>query len=748
MFVSAMEHGTPEALNTYLQEHPKADRSNHSVKKKAPRKKADPKSEASAPTSRTHTELTGILKPSPETLETVVEEHKAEFDKINEQAAHDAESFKSTEVTKDFGAEFPEIESTDFMSQTYPKLSKAEKIIHVAGHKVGERFEKSLSKPEKNLHDRYLHNWHTSAGSWDEEGFDRPEDFNHDSQELQGWASSLGVSGHAAPEDEVADKVSKGGVTKARAKAAKDVKLSAYAKKMYDYQQAYFKNAGLKEITLYRGVKGPGVDGAVDGSKVKVQSRELSSFTADPNIAKTFGRVIEFKVPVERVFASSLVRPLIGSETSEHTSKEAEFLIMGASDLEGQTIGKPITRDKTASAKVIEVPISNENADWLNQTRKREKSASIAARVVARYLSAKAKGVSLVPEFKDALVKLEQGEHEPAIKFARRVVEVILPDGVRPPWFTALSVQKMNAINSLYKEARRFSEESGAILEHKKTPEQRMEWMKYMAFNMAKWAKDVRTLELASVIADVESEITHGPFTIVPISGLTRKQVEEALAALDVAAGKVQLKFPKVLYGKVFLSQHLKRGVAAWYDAGTDSMALNVLAKKRFDDVYTIIHELGHRHDFKFASREGKRKFWDLSTRKVYEKIPFDAKLREQLADECVEMVKKKALGQPIPPMSENLVMWLKSPYPHQKGDVRNLTTAYLQGKLEEKELHAAIKGKEDVELQTNKILHGPLAVTPYGATKPIENYAEGFAHFVLGLDMPPELAAILADEQ
>lgn len=376
-----------------------------------------------------------------------------------------------------------------------------------------------------------------------------------------------------------------------------------------------------------------------------------------------------------------------------------------------------------------------------------ESSSFMTTRVLARYMRAKAKGVSLVPDFRKALEKLKQGEHELAASFAKRVVEIILPNGERPPWLTALSVQKMNAVNALYKSAVRFTETSVSVLEHKKEPGERAEWIEYMVMEMAKWAKDVRTLELASAIADQESEITRGPFTIVPIPGLTKKQVDEALEALDAAAAKLHAKFPKVLYGKVFLSKHLKRGVAAWYDAGTDTLALNVLAKKRFDDVYTIIHELGHRHSAKFASREGKQKYWSLSTRKVFEAVSFDAKLRKQMADECLEMVKKRALGQPMPAMSDNLVLWLKSPYPHQKGDVRNLTTAYLQGKLEEKDLHAAITGKEDQEVSTGKVLHGPLAVTPYGATKPEENYAEGFAHFVLGQDMPPELAAVLADE-
>jgi len=381
-YLFAMEHASPEALEKYLKQHPKANRSNHAVKKPGPKKSAPKAEPKSAPARKTSTELTGVLKPSTEDLDATVKEHKSLFDKLDAQVTKDAEAFESTRVRVDYDDD-DEIDPTDLMAKAYPKLSLAEKRIHVGGHLVGEQFEKGLSGPEAKLHDWYLNRWRTTAGSYDHKGMDNPEDYDHSSTELQGLVGSLGVSGHPAPEDEQADKVTSGGVTKARKKGAKDPKLVQHVKKMYEYQQAYFRNAGVKELTLYRGVKGTEVDGAPSDSNIKIQSRELASFTSDPNIAKKFGRVVEFRVPVDRVFASSLVRPDIGSETSPNTFKEAEFLIMGASDLEGKTTGKPINR-KTASG-VVEVPISDENADWLKHTRKVEKSASIAERVFRRF---------------------------------------------------------------------------------------------------------------------------------------------------------------------------------------------------------------------------------------------------------------------------------------------------------------------------------------------------------------------------
>jgi len=262
---------------------------------------------------------------------------------------------------------------------------------------------------------------------------------------------------------------------------------------------------------------------------------------------------------------------------------------------------------------------------------------------------------------------------------------------------------------------------------------------------MKAWAKPLRTLELASSVSDDEG-IPRGPFTVIPIPGLTKAEIDGALSVLDAAVEKIRPKFSKVLYGKVYLSKHLKRGVAAWYDETSDSLSLNVAAKKRFDDVFTVIHELGHRHEKRFLNRENRTKFWDLSTRKTYEVIEFDAKLRGQMADEVVAMAKAKGAGHPMPAMSDTLVWWLKSPHP--TGHIPKTTTKFLKGEIDEKALHAAVMGKHDAQVQTDKVLSGPLHVTPYGATNPGENYADGFAHFVLGKDMPAPLAAILADEQ
>lgn len=392
-YLVGMEHASPEALKKYLAAHPKADRRNHQVRRTPSKpdvkvqpvpgseRQAEP-DEASKKTKpsdggssisvahRSKTELSGLFKPSAEVLAETVASHKAKFEAFDKEETRAAESFK----TKYSPNEYVD-DKTDRMTPAFAKLPLAEKLIHVGGHKLGQHFESTLSKAETKMHGRYFERWRTSAGSYDQEGMGRAEDFDHSSQELQGLASSLGVSGQGAPADDAADKETNGDVVKARRKGAKDSKLQAYAKKMYDYQQAYFKHAGLKELTLYRGINGTDVDDTSEGTDVSVNSRELASFTADPNVAKGFGRVIAFKIPVERVFASSLVRPGIGSEThgsagSSSSFGEAEFLIMGASDLVGQAMFDPVVRT-AGKKKPMVVPISNENADWLHPPRKK-----------------------------------------------------------------------------------------------------------------------------------------------------------------------------------------------------------------------------------------------------------------------------------------------------------------------------------------------------------------------------------------
>jgi hypothetical protein len=362
----------------------------------------------------------------------------------------------------------------------------------------------------------------------------------------------------------------------------------------------------------------------------------------------------------------------------------------------------------------------------------------LAPSVAARHMLAK--GMSLVPDFQTALNAYKQGEPNPIMALLQRVVDTILPGGERPPsWFNALGTAKRNALLWLYREGSRLREMVSPA--HQGQIHDAEKWRAYVVMELETWGKKLRTLEIASQAGEEERAIKHGGFTIVPMPGVSKTETDAALEALDAASEKIRSKFPQVLYGNVFFSTHLSATTAAHYVYGDDTIHLSVRARKRFNDIYTLIHEFGHRFDHKFfTNKELRNRFWDLSTRKVYERINFDDRLRQAVADELVGVAKARKEGKTFTPFSPEAEMWVKELH-----DVKGLMSAFLSGKLDESKLHAEIKGHQDKLVMTGKVQHGPLAVTPYGATKPTENFAEAFAHMVLGMAMPPELAEIMA---
>lgn len=352
-------------------------------------------------------------------------------------------------------------------------------------------------------------------------------------------------------------------------------------------------------------------------------------------------------------------------------------------------------------------------------------------------LSERAKGAVLLPEYQQALKQLLAGDVATFLAFSKKVVELITPDGglAPPDWFGALGVPKRNALLSLRKEALTFQAVAAELpdLNHKLT----------YGLNRysSGWEKNLRTLELATAVGDAEREIKHGDFTVIPVPGVTKAKQTTALAALDAAADKIRAKFPQILYGKVFLATHLSRKTVAHYVVNSDTIHLDVNAKKRIDDVYTICHEFGHRYEDKFLDKKLKARFWELSTQPVFEMFEFDALLRDRVANEVVFLAKEKAQDHKIPRMSDELEAWLRSP--DGPRDIRRAIADFLSGKLNEKQLHATAKGTKDVRVK-GKVLRLPLAVTSYGGTKPSENWAEAFAHYVLGMPLAPEIQSLM----
>ncbi len=239
-----------------------------------------------------------------------------------------------------------------------------------------------------------------------------------------------------------------------------------------------------------------------------------------------------------------------------------------------------------------------------------------------------------------------------------------------------------------------------------------------------------------------EIEFEHGPFHVIPMPGVSKKMIAEVLDALDEAADKIRPKFSAVLYGNVYISTVLGKKIGE-YVGRTDALYVSAKAKKGRGTVYVLVHELGHRYDFRFWHDAASRKRFNyLSDHREYVTVKFDAAKRQEVAEDILKAFQAKKQGRSIPTLGPDTMLWIKSGGPDV--DVREISTSYLRGELTDEQVVKTLSGTEDMAVQTDTLLHGPLSVTPYGATNVLENFAEAFAHYVLGMPFPEPLKEIL----
>jgi hypothetical protein len=115
--------------------------------------------------------------------------------------------------------------------------------------------------------------------------------------------------------------------------------------------------------------------------------------------------------------------------------------------------------------------------------------------------------------------------------------------------------------------------------------------------------------------------VTVGPFKVHNTIGADEKQFKEIQGLVENAARSLSTTrdFGNVLYGDVYVVGQLRQShTLAWYKIQSDDVYVRSLAKKGGDDLHSLIHELGHRYWFKFATSDQKRNvnalFMDLGT--------------------------------------------------------------------------------------------------------------------------------------
>lgn len=108
--------------------------------------------------------------------------------------------------------------------------------------------------------------------------------------------------------------------------------------------------------------------------------------------------------------------------------------------------------------------------------------------------------------------------------------------------------------------------------------------------------------------------IPHGRFKIINDHGYTSDEYAAPLEVLDAAADIVtKAGFGNCVYGEVELASVTHRffNHAGLYQSDEDSIQLNVAVTPRFDLVYTLVHELGHRLWHKFLSSTARDQYED-----------------------------------------------------------------------------------------------------------------------------------------
>ena len=75
-------------------------------------------------------------------------------------------------------------------------------------------------------------------------------------------------------------------------------------RQMYDNTQRFFKNQGITEVVMYRGVRLPVGKRPKLGNVVRVKGNAMESWSGDPDTSKNFGTVmLAMKIPVERILS-------------------------------------------------------------------------------------------------------------------------------------------------------------------------------------------------------------------------------------------------------------------------------------------------------------------------------------------------------------------------------------------------------------------------------------------------------------
>lgn len=225
---------------------------------------------------------------------------------------------------------------------------------------------------------------------------------------------------------------------------------------------------------------------------------------------------------------------------------------------------------------------------------------------------------------------------------------------------------------------------------------------------------------------EIEREFAHGPFRIRNPYGFRPDEYQAPLAVLDAAADAIRTAgFGSVLYGDVILTGAKGAGFAGRYHMANDTVELNVDSRFRHDATYTMVHEFGHRHWFRVLSDSAREAYTDAYHGTADGLTVAD---REAILDALVRADFSAARAARLLPDRLAAVV---VQYVRERAGAETQRALRNQWGLRPDEVRVRLV------LPRTRVYYldgvRPQSVTDYGRTNEREDYAEVFAHVVLG---------------
>lgn len=210
-----------------------------------------------------------------------------------------------------------------------------------------------------------------------------------------------------------------------------------------------------------------------------------------------------------------------------------------------------------------------------------------------------------------------------------------------------------------------------------------------------------------------EQKFNVGPFTVHNTMGLTGDSLEAVKTAIDkvivLLKGSRVPDIEHVLYGDIMVVGKLKAGTTiAWYYGSEDTVYMRPFTNAGFDEIHSLVHELGHRYIHKMIDKGVYRNWVSYHSNIMYTGSKVEI---PQVGDTLPFVV--KGLGKEKPTVKRIV------------GDRFYLTeTSYMT--------YSQVKGA---------ITELSVYPTPYSAKSPDEHLCEALAHRVMGKLKEPNLS-------